>query len=57
MIKRNKTYDSFFKFVPSRPLFSSYGQFLMYMNKNNIPSRRKMRQKAIFLLYDNFNQK
>lgn len=52
MLNRSVSFDSFFKYNPSRPLISSYGRFLQYCNVNNITITRSVRKVALCIWWN-----
>lgn len=49
---KTTSYNSFFKYNPEKPLIESYGNYLRYLNKNNLKTTPKTRQIAIYLYYN-----
>ena len=52
-MKRAMSCNSFFRYVPSKPLVSSYGRFLSYCSKNNILLTKNIRKQAMIMYLDN----
>ena len=52
MLNRSVSYDSFFRYVPLKPLISSYGKFIQYCNYNNIIINRNIRKYALCMWWN-----
>jgi len=51
-MKKAISCNSFFKYIPNKPLIESYGNYLLYLSNNNLKTTPKTRQKAIYLFYN-----
>ncbi len=49
-MKKSYSCDSFFKYIPRRPLISSFPKFLKYAKKNNINLNNKSKKNAFLIL-------
>ena len=51
-MKKSHSHNSFFRYIPLRPLISCHKKFLEYINRNKIILNKKSKKKA-FLIYLN----
>ena len=49
---KTTSYNSFFKYIPEKPLIESYGEYLLYLSNNNLKTTPKTRRMAIYLFYN-----
>ena len=52
-MERAISHNSFFKYIPLKPLITSYGRFLSYYNNNNILLTKKIRKQAMLMYFNN----
>ena len=55
-MKKSYSCDSFFKYIPKRPLISSFPKFLKYAKENNINLNNKSKKIAFFILLNSLKR-